>query len=157
MIWSRFLVVVLFLYICCHPVSSCSLLVWRIGIWGDGFRIVFSGFWQFGAVSGGLWKHVVVIIPKSMDHPWKQYNHEPIWVQPDAVCGRTKFGIPISGVDWVDSLGIHLVGNAWVKEWTLLRTTQWRGALDDLDWHLRSNLSGYCSYGKPLNSLVVMS
>jgi hypothetical protein len=24
----------------------------------------------------------------------------------------------------VDSLGIHLVGNEWVREWTLLRTTQ---------------------------------
>jgi hypothetical protein len=24
----------------------------------------------------------------------------------------------------VDSLGIHLVGNEWVKEWTLLRTTR---------------------------------
>jgi hypothetical protein len=24
----------------------------------------------------------------------------------------------------VDSLGIHLVGNEWVREWTLLRTAQ---------------------------------
>jgi hypothetical protein len=26
----------------------------------------------------------------------------------------------------VDSLGIHLVGNEWVKEWTLLTTTWWK-------------------------------
>jgi hypothetical protein len=27
----------------------------------------------------------------------------------------------------VDSLGIHLVGNEWVKEWILLRTTRRKG------------------------------
>jgi hypothetical protein len=34
----------------------------------------------------------------------------------------------------VDSLGIRLVGNEWVREWTLMRTT-WRkrGALGDPD------------------------
>jgi hypothetical protein len=41
-----------------------SLLVWRIGIWGDGFGTMFGGLKQFGALSGGLWK---VIIPKSTD------------------------------------------------------------------------------------------
>jgi hypothetical protein len=34
-------------------------------IWGDGFGTAFDGFRQFGAVSGGLQK--VVIIPKSKD------------------------------------------------------------------------------------------
>jgi hypothetical protein len=34
----------------------------------------------------------------------------------------------------MDSLGICLVGNEWVREWTFLRTTQSkRGALGDLD------------------------
>jgi hypothetical protein len=33
----------------------------------DGFRTAFGGFRQFGALSGGLQKPVVVIIPKSKD------------------------------------------------------------------------------------------
>jgi hypothetical protein len=35
--------------------------------WGDGFGTTFGGFRQFEAVSGGLWKTMVVIIPKSKD------------------------------------------------------------------------------------------
>jgi hypothetical protein len=34
---------------------------------GDGFGTMFGGFRQFGALSGGLWKPVVDIIPKSKD------------------------------------------------------------------------------------------
>jgi hypothetical protein len=57
------------------------------------------------------------------------------------------------------SLGIRMVGNAWVKEWTLLRTT-WckRGSL--VIW---TDTSGETSAGtlqargKQLNNLVVMS
>jgi hypothetical protein len=31
--------------ICYNPISRCcSLLVWRIGIWGDGFGTAFGGF-----------------------------------------------------------------------------------------------------------------
>jgi hypothetical protein len=39
---------------CMLVVASFSLLVWRIWIWGDGFGMVFGGFRQFGALSGGL-------------------------------------------------------------------------------------------------------
>jgi hypothetical protein len=58
------------------------------------------------------------------------------------------FGVPICGADWVESLGIRLVENEWVKEWTLLRTTWHKRATlcGNLDyWHLCWNLSGYAS------------
>jgi hypothetical protein len=47
---------------------------------------------------------MVDIIPKSKDwfmerQPLKQYNHEPIWVRPGVVCGRTYFGVSIGGAD----------------------------------------------------------
>jgi hypothetical protein len=42
-------------------------VILEIRIWGDGFGNAFSGFRQFGALSGGLWKPVVDIIPKSKD------------------------------------------------------------------------------------------
>jgi hypothetical protein len=42
-----------------YAITFDSLIVWKIGIWGDGFRTVFDGFRQFGALSGGLRKHVV--------------------------------------------------------------------------------------------------
>jgi hypothetical protein len=63
------IVVPLFFYPRCHPVYYYLgfLLVWRIGIWGDGFGTVFSGLQQFRALSGGLRKLVVVIMPKSKD------------------------------------------------------------------------------------------
>jgi hypothetical protein len=48
-------------------VPSFFLLVWRIGIWGDDFGTVFGGFQQFGALSSGLWKPMVVIIPEFQD------------------------------------------------------------------------------------------
>jgi hypothetical protein len=58
-------------------------------------------------------------------------------MRPGIVCGRGKFGIPISREGSVDSLWIRLVGNEWVKEWTLLRTTRHkRGPLVVLDYHL---------------------
>jgi hypothetical protein len=41
--------------------------VWRIGICGDGFETVFGGLGQFRDLSGGLWKSVVLITPKSKD------------------------------------------------------------------------------------------
>jgi hypothetical protein len=45
-----------------------------------------------------------------------------------------QFGIPMGGAGRVDSLQIRLVGNEWVKEWTLLRTRlRKRGAFGDLD------------------------
>jgi hypothetical protein len=60
--WSGFgsTLVPLF-YQCCDPVYYYlgSLLVWRIGIWGNGLRTVFGGFRWFGALFGGLWKPVV--------------------------------------------------------------------------------------------------
>jgi hypothetical protein len=51
--------------------------------------------------SENLW---LVIMPKSKDRfmkrsPMKQYNHEPIWVHPGVVRGRTEFGVSIGGVD----------------------------------------------------------
>jgi hypothetical protein len=56
-------------YPCCCPVCYYlgSLLVWRIAIWGDGFGTMFGGLRQFDALSGGLQKSVVVIMPKSKD------------------------------------------------------------------------------------------
>jgi hypothetical protein len=59
----------------------------------------------------------------------------------------------------VDSLGIRLVGNEWVREWTLLRTTQRkRGPL--VIWTDTSNETSAGTLQtrkKPLNNLVVMS
>jgi hypothetical protein len=52
-------------------VSSCCCLFDPINvenrIWGDGFGTTFGGFQQFGALSGGLRKPVVDIIPKYKD------------------------------------------------------------------------------------------
>jgi hypothetical protein len=59
----------LLFYPSCHLICYYlgSLLVWRIGIWGDRFGTVFGGLQQFGDLSGGLRKPMVVIMPKSMD------------------------------------------------------------------------------------------
>jgi hypothetical protein len=51
----------------------------------------------------------------------------------------------------VDSLGIHLVGNEWVREWTLLRTTwrkrgPWRSRLTPPMKHQRVR----CKLGKTI-------
>jgi hypothetical protein len=48
-------------------VNVISLLVWRIGIWGDRIGTAFGGFQQFRAISGGLQKSMVVIILKSKE------------------------------------------------------------------------------------------
>jgi hypothetical protein len=42
-------------------------IILEIRIWGDGFGTVFGGFRQFRALSSGLRKPVVDIIPKSKD------------------------------------------------------------------------------------------
>jgi hypothetical protein len=42
-------------------------IILEIRIWGDGFGTTFGGFRQFGALSDGLQKPVVDIIPKSKD------------------------------------------------------------------------------------------
>jgi hypothetical protein len=36
---------------------------------------------------------------------------------------ESSLSAPIDGVDCVNSIGICLDGNEWIKEWTLLRTT----------------------------------
>jgi hypothetical protein len=48
-------------YPCCHPVCYFidSLLVLRIGIWGNGIGTAFGGFQLFGALFGELQKPVV--------------------------------------------------------------------------------------------------
>jgi hypothetical protein len=42
-------------------------IILEITIWGDGSGTAFGGFQQFRALSGGLRKPVVDIIPKSKD------------------------------------------------------------------------------------------
>jgi hypothetical protein len=43
---------------------------------------------------------------------------------------EASLGVPIGSVGRVDSLRICLVGNAWVRKWTLQRTKRYkRGAL----------------------------
>jgi hypothetical protein len=137
-------------FIYCHPVSSCcSLLVSRIGIWGDGFGTTFGGFWQFEAMSGGLRKPVVVIISKSKDRfmerppmktvqqwsymgtAWCSMWYNLVW--------RTNRWCGLSGLSW-DPPGWEWVGKGVVSPEN--HTVQ-EGALGDLDWHLRWNLSGY--------------
>jgi hypothetical protein len=51
--------------------STCQSLLFPVSAknrdLGDGFGAAFGGFRQFGALSGGLRKPVVDIIPKSKD------------------------------------------------------------------------------------------
>jgi hypothetical protein len=45
-------------------------------------------------------------------------------MRPGIVCGRFELDVLVGGPDRVDSLRICLVGNEWVKVWTLLKTTR---------------------------------
>jgi hypothetical protein len=47
-------------------------VILEIRIWGDGFGTAFGGLRQFGALSGGLRKPMVDIIPKSKDRFMEQ-------------------------------------------------------------------------------------
>jgi hypothetical protein len=132
----------------CFPINMENRdLGWRVGTVFDGFR-------QFGALSGGLRKHVVVIIHKSND----QFMEQPPMktVQPWGYMGMAWCSMwerLVWCTNWwcglSEALGIHLVGNEWVKEWTLLKTTQCkRGPL--VIW---TNTSGETSAGALLTRL----
>jgi hypothetical protein len=62
-------------YPCCHPVRYYlgSLLVWRIGISVTSLELCSVDSDKFGAMTGGLRKPVIVIIPKSKDRSWSDH------------------------------------------------------------------------------------
>jgi hypothetical protein len=78
----------------CYYYVSLILLVWRIGFGVTGLELRSMDSDNLGLCPVDSKKPVVDIIPKSKDQfmeqpPMKQYNHEPIWVWPSVVCGRT--------------------------------------------------------------------